>query len=890
MRSRVVSSVLVGVVSGVLVALGWTSVVEAQDSDDLIRVTDVVIMEVGEEKSVVLYEALVMVGNAGDVDFVGTQRIDLQVDGGDRELVYVVSGLDAGGQKQFKFRFELEPGERIVGLLVGDVAHETRVSVSAADLSVRVNAQHVVRGGFVEFDVGVDNEGERVAREVELSGSWERIEDGEVGEVDFGLFAESIDVGGSAGKLVSFEVEPGTYRFELRATTASTEAALENNVLAVEREVEYVEFDVVVESSEVLRWHAEGRGLVAVTVGISNVGVNDSVQFLVGIECVEEECSGSEFARPVVAGGSTSVTLEVWVPVGSVMVTAYAGANDDGFRWGDGNVAGTTLDVPDSPPFEWTLSAVSDAQDLQYWSDGSANAVFETRLENLGSGMVSGEVQIVVSCLQDGEVIEECGGEYVVAVDGEDESSVTRHTFRVPSGETELHFSVGEEDVLRVEAVVPQRILGVDREVWECFSDTSNLRRHSSRDSGVGCGGWRNDFVVKWPVGEPVRVWTSGGDEYQSIFNQVLDDIGPLLNLEFMPVSAKSSAQLSAYLGLPRRDTRLENLNCNSVAGCAWFEIASDRTIHEAELVVWPPLTRHDQVSRRHLIYSIALHELIHVLTGMLHRHDDRTSVMSYDSLDYNTLGETDSELIRIASHRLVRPGMAFEEIGELLVFEDELVDPPVVDDVSVRAILRRAHARLMDDGSAIFEIKGGWPSCGSGFDWAEYQIGGIRPRTPRWVHFENKSVNYYMIRTPAPMSSLRYWFEVAGDWREVTVATVPRLTSFRDSFSNPLVLLSSINIYGEDLEMKVVSREGDLMTLEMLLNGGDVRVGWSKNKTVYVKMEVDTSEFKILNYEMYWTFDPYDLGVCGDYRVEARNVDYGSEFIFPEAIRSEAQ
>ena len=104
------------------------------------------------------------------MDFVGTQRIDLQVDGGDRELVYVVSGLDAGGQKQFKFRFELEPGERTVELLVGDVAHETRVSVSAADLSVRVNGQRVVRGGFVEFDVGVGNEGERVAREVELSG------------------------------------------------------------------------------------------------------------------------------------------------------------------------------------------------------------------------------------------------------------------------------------------------------------------------------------------------------------------------------------------------------------------------------------------------------------------------------------------------------------------------------------------------------------------------------------------------------------------------------------------------------------------------------------------------------------------------------------------------
>ena len=86
---------------------------------------------------------------------------------------------------------------------------------------------------------------------------------------------------------------------------------------------------------------------------------------------------------------------------------------------------------------------------------------------------------------------------------------------------------------------------------------------------------------------------------------------------------------------------KLEGLRCNRAAGCATFDINSDGTIGFAKLVIWPPLTSLDSTGVDHMIYSIALHELLHVLTGMLHRHHDRTSVMSYESLDYKTLGET---------------------------------------------------------------------------------------------------------------------------------------------------------------------------------------------------------------------------------------------------------
>ena len=65
--------------------------------------------------------------------------------------------------------------------------------------------------------------------------------------------------------------------------------------------------------------------------------------------------------------------------------------------------------------------------------------------------------------------------------------------------------------------------------------------------------------------------------------------------------------------------------------------------------MVWPPASTYTESGRNHMIYSIALHELIHVLTGMQHRHADRTSVMGYDSLDYNDVGRDGPEaLLRI--------------------------------------------------------------------------------------------------------------------------------------------------------------------------------------------------------------------------------------------------
>ena len=582
--------------------------------------------------------------------------------------------------------------------------------------------------------------------------------------------------------------------------------------------------------------------------------------------------------------------VEAWMPVGEVAVTLYVGANDDGFRWGTENVIEAMIEVPEPPPLEWALTAISEAQEIRYWSDGSANVVFETTMENVGSELVSGELAIVVECSKSEDVLEDCGGEYTVELDPREGANEALHTVKVPGGTTSLSFSHGDEAALTTVARVPARILGVDRDVWECFADTSNLGKEMPRDVGVGCGGWSEEYIAKWPVGESIKVWTTGDDDYEAIFGRVLADVGPLLNLEFEDVPGKLGADILVYLGLPRDETRIDELRCNHAAGCARFDIGSDGSIRKAWLVVWTP-GADDDVSLEHQIYSIALHELIHVLAGMLHRHHDRTSVMSYDALDYLTLGEEDMELLRIASHPLVEPGMRFSEVRQLVIFTDELIDPPESEEPTLREVLRRVHANLMDAGSAKFEISGGWPECNRMFDSSQYSIGDLRPSGSVWVHLSNDDdgLDLYMIKARSPLEGIEYWLKKREGWVLISGREAQRLLSFRDSLSNPLGMLGSINIYDDGSGLKVISESEGYMTLQVSLDGADVRTEWSPNKQLDVELEIDVESYEISGYKLDWSFEPEEGGVCDSYRVVATDGEYGGGFEIPDVVRQQS-
>ena len=869
------------------VVFGVASRANAQGEAHDLRVVDVTLTEVGETKASVKYEVRVDATNEGSNDFDGVARVDYQVDGGISEIVYVITDLDAGASIFFTFMLELGPGDHQLGIVLDDAVHETKVHVSSADLTVNVVGERVVTGGMVELDLEVTNRGDRHALGIGFTGAWEDATSGKVGEATLTTDIDSLEPGSSGTATASFEIAPGSYVLLVGVLTATVATNEQDDTIKVAYDVEFVELDVSLSSAESLRWISGESALMEIGLQISNRGVDSTPGVEIGFECGDGTCSGSKMSGAIAAGESIDTSLQVWMPIGDAFGNLYAGANEQTFRWGDRNSLAALIEVPESPPLEWSLAGVSDAQEIRYWSDGSANAVFETTLRNDGSDLVWGDIPITVECVQHETVVEGCGGEFELAVDPTSQSNVLNQIVRVPQGETVLVFARGDQDPVVTTANVPRRILGVDREIWDCFSDTSNSGKNTPRDVGIGCGGWRNEYVVKWEVGEPIRLWTAGDAHYEEILSSVIDDLAPMLGIEFETARSRHTADIVAYLGLPREGTKLEGLNCNHAAGCAAFDINSDGTIGSARIVAWPPSTSLDERGVDHMIYSVVLHELLHVLTGMLHRHQDRTSVMSYDSLDYTTLSETDLALMRISSHPLVEPKMRFHEVRELIVFEDELVDPPGDREISVRQVLRRAHAKLMDSGSARYEINGGWPGCNLRFGKSAYEFGELRPRAPRWVHYKDELNDFYMIRSTSREVPLQFWIEFVGRWRLIPGNVVQQAVSFRDSFSNPLGMLSSINIYALDDDLEVISQEDGRMVLQVSMEGADVRAGWSRKTLLDVEMEIDVEEFTIDRYEMTWTLDPEEANVCKDYHVEAELVDYGAKFELPEVIQN---
>ena len=870
------------------VVFGVVGSAHAQESEHDLRVASVNLTETGETESTVKYEASVEIENAGAIDFDGVVRVDYQIDDGAGQIVYVITELGAGASTLFRFRFELTPGDHTLGIVLGEVVHETDVHVTAADLRVVATGERLVPGGKVEVDLGVSNVGDRAAVEIGIVGQWQDTTGADFGEGEVISGIDRLEPGESGTAKAVFEVEPGSYTFSVTVSASNTTTNEQDDAIDVAYDVEFVKLDVNFISAEALQWISGESALMRIGIELFNYGVDRAAGVEIGFECRDGSCLGSSVSGPIPAGGTIEAKFEVWMPFGDVMGSIYAGANEQTFRWGDNNVVSALINVPESPPLAWSLERVSDGQTIQYWSDGSANVVFETTLRNEGSDLVYGNIPIFVECVQDELVVENCGGAFEFGIDPKVQPNVLSQIIRVPQGETDLVFVHGEEESVSASASVPEKILGVDREIWECFSDTSNMRRDAKRDLGVGCGGWRNEYVVKWEMGVPIRIWMSGDEHYQEIFSGVLADLEPILSVEFETTRSERDADIEVFLGLPRDGTRIKDLRCNKAAGCAVFNINSDGTIASAKLVIWPPLTSLDSTGADHMIYSIALHELLHVLTGMLHRHHDRTSVMSYESLDYKTLSETDLALLRISSHPLVYPKMDFREVRELIVFDDELVDPPDDLDRSVRQILRRAHSVLMDSGTARYEIEGGWPSCNLRFSKAEYQIGNFNPRSPRWVHFKSEENEFYLIRPASPDLPLQFWVLVSGRWRLMPADVVQQALSFRDSFTNPLSMLSSINIYGLDEDLKVISQEDGRQIMRVTMDGADVGASWSRDTVLDVEMEVDLEDFAIERYEMTWSFDPKESGVCRDYHVEARLLDQGVNFELPETVRDQ--
>ena len=128
----------------------------------------------------------------------------------------------------------------------------------------------------------------------------------------------------------------------------------------------------------------------------------------------------------------------------------FAGAPDDGYRWGDANVKGLAIEVPEHPAVKLALEAETAVSG--YWSDGTASVELTPSLRNEGYRELEDVQEIAVACVQGGMTIDGCGAELAISLlDGFGPAAAETLTLRVPAGAVTFRMDYGGDGPAVVE-------------------------------------------------------------------------------------------------------------------------------------------------------------------------------------------------------------------------------------------------------------------------------------------------------------------------------------------------------------------------------------------------------------------------------------------------------
>lgn len=538
------------------------------------------------------------------------------------------------------------------------------------------------------------------------------------------------------------------------------------------------------------------------------------------------------------------------------------------------------------------LGLNADAMATGYWSDNTVNVELAVSVLNEGPDQLEQAVPVAVTCSQNGEAVDNCGIEVSVSLPDGFGPSTNTVSLRVPAGEMSFNIAYGEEGTHTVNLNVPQRILGVDREVWACFSDTSKANTGRKKDEGIGCAGWAEEFVQKWDQTSQVTVSVNGPDGFAAEFKKLLNELSNVVNLQFEWVSAESEADIEAYIGLTISDLLSQRVFCISpeAFGCAnTFIDRQGGKISGSQIIVynlWPyDGTDFDDFEQhtREQFKAAMIHEAVHALSGMNHR-TELLSIMNEEVHHRAELSPMDEALLSLHGHALVKAGMSMDEIEGLVVFNDDLIDPQPSDPtLTAWKMVSNAYRELRDATTAGFRVRSSFPGCSEVFGWADYQVGNLIDAHPyfSWTRTEDEDNLVYTLQPLA--NTLEYWLQSRSGWSEVNrnkLSTV--LPGWRADLSDPHHMLQSILYHADWADANISVGPTGTIRLRFEL---DTISGPASPPIdgVDVVVTIDRETYKISGYSMEW-----DLrgGGCKAYRVEASNPQYGVHFGLPEAIR----
>lgn len=816
----------------------------------------------------------------------GEEFLPLQVEVDDNEPIVIrfLPGLAPGQTASFAVARALAPGDRLVTFTAGGARLPIPLRVPTADVAVALLEHNVTGDGSITLDVRVENLGDLPARAIVLSAAWAPAP-GSPGLLSGSV--ESLDAvdllapGESRAVSLPIDIPAGAYDFTLTAATQAIEAFRENNAVAASIAVDYVDLAVAVGEVAYLGYEDDGDGIAAVSLLVANQGVAPSGPIDVGIACPDEPpdgCSQRVSLGSIPPGGEASTAVTSAFPQGETAVLLFAGALDDGYRWGSANVLPLTLDVPVKPPVSLVLDAAAAVSG--YWSDGTVDVELAASLANEGYRAFTDPQPLTVACLRDGETLDDCGAARTVELPDGRGPAFAAFTVRVPVGETVFEVSTGGGQSVTAAIDAPERILGVDPEVWACFSDRpGEFEQRGPGDRYGGCGGWASETVEKWDQSAPVAVWATGSAAYERVLRKAVDDLAPLLRLEFEWVDSEDDADLRAYVGVPSSwAAGIGFSSCAEAWGCATLGPGG------ATIAVWT--LDSDRLTGpgrwEELIEHVTVHELLHALGLMVHR-DSPASIMNvHDGLSLPTLSPMGEALLRLHSHPLVRHGMTMPEIEELIVFSGDLLDPPQPEEADAYEVIRSVYAALQRSGSARFTIRGGWTrgGCNEGFRRVEYAIGSFDP-FPQLIHYTGSREFAASYDPEAGTYSWYRWSAPRERWTPVTRESVYRQTDWEYGLSSIYTVLATLLQLTDAAGIGLEERPDGALVLNATADDANLALSWSRGEILEVEIVLDRATYAIAEYRAAWLFD-VSSRLCPVYQTIAADGEYGVEIDLP--------
>ena len=543
---------------------------------------------------------------------------------------------------------------------------------------------------------------------------------------------------------------------------------------------------------------------------------------------------------------------------------------------------------------------VSPHRVVGYWSDGTAGieGTVTLTVEN-GEQFVEAQ-PVEVTCAQDDDMRPElCHWRADLLGDGLATAS-SDFQLRVPTGLVTLIFTYGGAnssiETLKREVYVPERIVGIKREVWDCYVDRTvdiTVEDPLGNLSFYGCSGWKSEMEVhKLNSARSVVLWATGDERYIDVLRESVDELSPVLNHDVKWTSQETQATFKAYVGIPREDWADYGLTgitqgLLEAGGFARRVFTASGEVIPKEIVVWrtewewagatPAIAKH-----------ITIHELLHALTGVRHVSGRTASIMGYDSA-LPKLSPMDEALVGLNSHRLVKPGMSLNQVGDLVVYEEDLLDdsPPEPDAIDM---VWRAATQLVDSGAVRFDLRGGWiGNCNRPFgtedDPAILDIGdfpGFLRLGSDTARYQNLSDIYWMSLSRED-SEWQYWIERGGSVERISrEAFIEALNWYIWPGKLQRTLYALISHW--DQEDVDVTHQEDTVTLQVTLDESYESIWeWESGLSLEFTLVVNSETYEIESYK--WHRSHPVPGYCHTYEEVAQSIDLGIEFAVPPEV-----